>query len=209
MLVVLMKLFIVQMNKLLMERTALIVMSLVFFPLGVMADEDEVGADSAHSPLSYIVLIMILIFAFGTKPVGAMETDHDEDEDFDYFPLTTGHSGKERATGTASTSEIFPCTFCNKKFGNARGRNTHADRYCSEKMTLNATEVIKTVGTEVFVDYMMQIESFAPNGDKARLIAKLLVAVKADNVQQSMPQLWNPKIHIKWGFEPQIAHSGK
>ena len=72
-----------------------------------------------------------------------------------------------------------------------------------------STEVIKTVGTEVFVDYMMQIESFAPNGDKARLIAKLLVAVKADNVQQSMPQLWNPKIHIKWGFEPQIAHSGK
>jgi len=193
MVVVLMKLFTVQMKRLLMERTALVVMSLVFFPLGVMADDNEVLADSASSPLSYIVLfIIVLILTFGTKPVSAMQTDEEEDEDFDYFPLTSGSKGKDKATGTASTSEIFPCRFCNKKFGNVRGRNTHEDRYCQEKLTLNATEVITKVGTEVFVDYMMQIEAFASDDDKARLIAKLLVAVAAGNVEQTMPQLWNP-----------------
>jgi hypothetical protein len=59
-------------------------------------------------------------------------------------------------------------------------------------MTLNATEVIQKVGTNVFVDYLMQIVSLAPEADQARLIAKLLVAVKANDVEQQMPQLWNP-----------------
>ena len=193
MLVVLMKLFTVQMKRLLMERTALIVMSLVFFPLGVMADDNEVLADSASSPLSYIVLfIIMLILTFGTKPVSAMQTDEDGDEDFDYF-VHTGSSGKDKVTGTASTTENVTCEYCGKGFANERGCTTHISRGCEQKTIIDATDIIREVGTNVFVDYMMQIYAFAPQDNQPTDIAKFLVAVKAGNVETTMPQLKKPK----------------